>query len=349
MAAHNDPRQEFRNATGSPQFTLARAGGATTSALTYVAPGLVALEPVDLPNMADGLVEVKTCYSAISRGTERLVFRGEVPDSEHERMRAPFQIGEFPFPVVYGYAAVGTVTDGPSTLLGRHVFALSPHQAVSRLPVDAVVPVPPGVPPRRATLAANAETALNVIWDSGIAPGDRIAIVGGGVLGLLIAGIASELPGASITVVDIDPRRAAAAAALGAVFAPPDDAGSDHDCVIHTSATEAGLATALRLAGFEASVVEASWFGAAMPRVPLGGAFHSRRLTLKSSQVGHVAPIRRARWTRRRRLEAALNLLCDARFDHVITGEVAFNDLPEALPDLLGEGAPGLATVVRYP
>ncbi|MEZ5666943.1 MAG: zinc-binding alcohol dehydrogenase [Alphaproteobacteria bacterium] len=263
-------------------------------------------------------------------------------------MRAPFQVGDFPFPVAYGYATVGVVTAGPAQRVGQTVFSLSPHQTVNRLPAEAAVPLPDGLPPRRAVLAANTETALNTVWDAGIGPGDRVAVVGGGILGLLVAAIAAAIPAVALTVVDIDAGRAAPAAALGAAFALPDAAPRDCDVVIHASATAAGLATALALAGFEATVVEASWYGADAPAVPLGGAFHSQRLTIRSSQVGHVPPARRARWSRRRRLETALGLLCDPRFDTLITGEVAFADLPAALPAILDARAPGLATVVRY-
>jgi len=293
-------------------------------------------------------VEVETRFSALSRGTERLVFAGRVPPSEHARMRAPFQVGAFPFPVVYGYAAVGVARAGPPALTGREVFALSPHQTLARLPVEAVVPLPEGLDPRRAPLAANLETALNVAWDAGFGPGDRIAVVGGGVLGLMVAAIAAAIPATEVTVVDTRPDRANPARALGARFALPAAAPDDQDCVIHASATEAGLATALELAGVEATVVEASWFGAVEPQVPLGAAFHSRRLTLKSSQVGEVPPARRVRWSRRRRLETALALLRDPKFDVLITGEVAFADLPARLPDLLGPDPVGLATIVRY-
>jgi NADPH:quinone reductase-like Zn-dependent oxidoreductase len=327
---------------------MMRAGATRATALTYVAPGQAELRPLDLPRLASGMVEVETRFSALSRGTERLVFAGRVPPSEHERMRAPFQTGAFPFPVVYGYAAVGVVRAGPPALTGREVFALSPHQTLARLPADAVVPLPEGLDPRRAPLAANLETALNVAWDAGIGPGDRIAVVGGGVLGLMVAAIAAAIPATEVTVVDTRPDRATPARALGARFALPAAAPDEQDCVIHASASGAGLATALELAGFEATVVEASWFGAVEPHVPLGAAFHSRRLTLKSSQVGEVPPARRVRWSRRRRLETALALLRDPRFDALITGEVAFADLPARLPDLLGPDPVGLATIVRY-
>lgn len=327
---------------------MTQAFGNQAAALTYVAPGHAELRPISLPPMADGMVEIETRFSAISRGTERLVFNGQIPESEYGCMRAPFQSGDFPFPVVYGYAAVGTVCAGDEDLRGRPVFALSPHQTRARLPRDAVTLLPEALPPRRATLAANTETALNVIWDAGIGPGDRLAIVGGGVLGLLIAAIAAGIPGAVVTVVDTNTHRAVPAAALGANFAAPPDAPPDQDFVIHTSASEAGLATALRLAGFEATVVEASWFGTTQPHVPLGNAFHSRRLTLKASQVGEVPPGRRARWTRKRRLEMALKLLSDPKFDCLITNAVPFDDLPDHLSELFRNDSADLATVVRY-
>lgn len=327
---------------------MTQASGNVARALTYVAPGQAELRPLPLPDLAAGMVEIETRFSAISRGTERLVFNGQIPESEYGRMRAPFQSGDFPFPVIYGYAAVGIVCAGDEELQGRPVFALSPHQTRARLPRDAVTLLPAVVPPRRATLAANTETALNVIWDAGIGPGDRLAIVGGGVLGLLIAAIAADIPGVAVTVVDVNMQRAGPAAALGADFRAPADAPPDQDCVIHTSVSEAGLATSLRLAGFEATVVEASWFGTTQPCIPLGNAFHSRRLTLKASQVGEVPPGRRARWTRKRRLAMALQLLSDPKFDCLITNEVPFRDLPSQLSALFRNDSADLAAVVRY-
>ncbi len=289
-----------------------------------------------------------TRWSALSRGTERLVFEGRVPESEWARMRAPFQEGEFPFPVKYGYAAVGIVEDGPQELVGKPVFALHPHQTRFVLPADALVPVPEAVPLRRAVLAANMETALNAVWDGGAGPGDQILVIGGGLLGLLVAAICARMPASAVTVCDIAPERSQLAAAMGAAFACPADAPGDQDIIFHASASGAGLSLAIDRAGFEASIVELSWFGEGETRVPLGGAFHSRRLRLISSQVGHVSTSRRARWSHRRRLAAALSLLADPVFDALITNEVPFEVLPESLPALLAADAPGLVTVVRY-
>lgn len=291
---------------------------------------------------------VRTLWTGLSRGTERLVFRGELPASEYQRMRAPHQDGTFPFPVKYGYAAVGLVEEGPDDLRGKMVFALHPHQTRFVLATADLIPIPEDMPPKRAILTANLETALNVIWDAEASPDDRITIIGGGVLGLMIAALAARLPAADVHVIDIDDSRAPLAEAMGARFHDPASAPEDQDIVIHTSASEAGLRLALDLAGFEGTIVEASWFGDREVLLPLGGAFHSQRLRLISSQVGAVAPSRRAEITSRRRLEMALDLLRDPLFDRLITEEVAFTELPDTLPRLLSPGAPGLATAIRY-
>jgi threonine dehydrogenase-like Zn-dependent dehydrogenase len=284
----------------------------------------------------------------LSRGTERLVFEGRVSLSESGRMRAPLQEGEFPFPVKYGYCAVGLVEEGPADLLGQTVFVLHPHQDRFVAPVAMLHRVPEAMPARRAILAANMETALNALWDSGAGPGDRILVVGAGVVGCLIAYLAARLPGTTVTLVDVNSSRREIANRLGAAFGRPLDAPGNADVVFHASATPAGLACALACAGDEASVVELSWYGDRMVEVPLGLDFHSRRLKLISSQVGQVAASRRPRWDMRRRMAKALDLLADASLDALTTDEVAFADLPAALPRLLAPDAPGLATAIRY-
>lgn len=318
-----------------------------SDALWYVADGRVELRPVDAPAPRAGEARITARYSGISRGTERLVLQGRVPVSEHQRMRCPHQEGDFPFPVKYGYAMVGTIEDGPKDRIGEQVFLLHPHQRAMCVPLADLHSLPKDVPPRRACLAANMETALNVIWDAEAAPGDRILVIGGGVLGLLIAGIAARLPGAVVTVADVDGSRARVAEGLGATFAAPAQAPGDQDIVIHTSSTAEGLQLALRCAGTEARVVEASWYGDKSVALPLGEGFHSRRLHIISSQVGAVPAARRARWTMARRMAAALDLLCDARFDALITAEAAFADAPAQLPHVLTSGT-GLMTVLRY-
>lgn len=317
-------------------------------ALWYVAPGKAEVreEPLGAPGADEVLV--RALYSGISRGTERLVFEGRVPASERERMRLSTQAGEFPFPVKYGYAVVGTVEAGSADLIGRTVFALHPHQNRFVLPVDTVVPLPEDVPARRAVLAANLETALNILWDGEAAPGQRIAVVGAGLVGLLTAALAAQISGAEVVVIDKDPARAPLANKLGAQFAQPPAAPHEMDLVIHTSASEDGLALALDIGGFEARIVEASWYGDRSVNVRLGAAFHSRRLRLVSSQVGAVAPSQRGRFTPRQRMEEALRLLSDERFDLLLGEEIPFEEMPKHLPRLLAPDAPGVGALVRY-
>jgi threonine dehydrogenase-like Zn-dependent dehydrogenase len=319
-----------------------------TQAIWYGAKGVVDMRPVHLAALGPGMVRVAARFSGISRGTERLVFEGRVPVSEHQRMRCPNQDGDFPFPVKYGYALVGTIEDGPKAHIGQNVFLLHPHQQFAHVAVADVHRIPVDLPLKRAALAANMETALNISWDADATPGDRILIVGGGVLGLLIASVLAQLPGTVVTVTDTNLARKAVAEQLGAAFALPSAAPRDQDIVIHTSSSGTGLQLAIDSAGFEARIVEASWYGDKAVSVALGGAFHSRRLTLLSSQVGSTPPAKRARWTFGRRMSKALELLLDARIDALITGEIAFNDAPNALPKVFAENSPGLMTVLRY-
>lgn len=318
------------------------------TALWYVAPGIAELREEAVASPQAGEVTVRALFGAVSRGTERLVAAGRVPPSEHERMRAPMMAGSFPFPVKYGYAMVGRIAQGDPSLAGRVVFCLHPHQDLFTVPAASVTAVPAEVPPPRAVLAANMETALNAVWDAAPGPADRIAVVGGGLVGLLIAYLCTRLPGAEVTVVDVAPARAALAAAMGARFAAPAAAPTDCDLVFHTSATAAGLATALRLAGEEASVIELSWYGSGEVAAPLGAAFHSRRLRLVSSQVGKVAPSRRPRWTHARRLAAALGLLEDGALDALLPPAVAFGDLPGRLSTIFSPDCDIVCPLISY-
>jgi NADPH:quinone reductase-like Zn-dependent oxidoreductase len=320
-----------------------------TEALWYVAPGRAEIRDEPLPDLLPGEVRVRTLCSALSRGTERLVFAGEVPASEFERMRAPFMAGTFPFPVKYGYASVGLVERGPAHLQDRMVFALHPHQTIFTLPADAVAVIPDGVPPARAVLAANMETALNAVWDAAPTPADRIAVVGGGVVGALVAWLCGRIPGTQVTLIDIVDTRASLAASLGIGFASPDAAPRDCDLVVHASSSSSGLATALALAGDEATVLELSWYGSRQINVPLGGSFHSRRLKLISSQVGRIAPSHRPRWTYSRRISAALDLLVDQALDVLLAPAIAFDALPSRLGDILAGESGVLCQLVSYP
>lgn len=312
------------------------------------APYRARIVPEAVPPPGDGEVLVRAIVSGVSRGTETLVFRGEVPPSEHDRMRAPFQAGRLPGPVKYGYCSVGEVTAGDAALLGRTVFCLYPHQSAYVVPRDAVVPVPDGVPPDRAVLAANVETALNAVWDAAVGPGDTVAVVGAGVVGALVGWLCAAIPGCRVELVDTDPARAHTAAALGAGFATPATARGEADVVVHASATEAGLATALRLAAFEATVLELSWYGTRRVSVPLGEAFHARRLRLVGSQVGHVATSRRPRWSHARRLATALELLRDVRVDVLLGATHPLDALPALLARLADAPGDGRCERIDY-
>lgn len=320
---------------------------ATASRFQIQEPLHGAIVDTPLPTPRDAEVMVRSLYSGISRGTEGLVFRGEVPTSQHQAMRAPFQAGEFPGPVAYGYMNVGEVIDGPETLRGRTVFCLHPHQDYYVVPAAAVVPLPASVPPARAILAANMETAVNGVWDGTPGPGDRINVIGAGVIGHLVAWLCNAIPGTRVTLVDTLPQREYSAAALGLTFAttPPAEPA---DLVFHASGSSEGLRTALEHTAMETTVVELSWYGDRAVPAPLGEAFHARRLQLRSSQVGHLPPNRAPRWSHRRRLELALALLEEPALDALITGESPFSALPGVMQTLSTTPAGTLCHRIRY-
>ncbi|HIE95249.1 MAG TPA: zinc-binding alcohol dehydrogenase [Acidobacteria bacterium] len=307
-------------------------------------PGHGEIVQATLGAACEGDVLVAARYSGISRGTESLVFRGDVPSSLYADMRAPFQEGEFPGPVKYGYSSVGDVIEGPAEWRGRSVFCLFPHQDRYRVPIAAVTPLPADVPAPRAVLAANMETAVNVAWDAGPSVGDRVVVVGAGVVGLLVAWLFRHMAGIDLTVVDLNPARAEVADALGlsCVTEPPVD--TDADLVVHASGQPEGLVTALSVAG----VVEASWYGTRQVRLPLGERFHARRLTLRSSQVGRLSPTRVPRWTHGRRLALALDLLRADELDVLISGESRFDELPAVMASLAEEPGDTLCHRIRY-
>jgi threonine dehydrogenase-like Zn-dependent dehydrogenase len=308
--------------------------------------GEIRREPLAVPSSDDVLVQA--LFSGISRGTEALVFRGRVPPSEWARMRAPFQQGEFSGPVKYGYASVGRVECGRDDLKGRVVFVLHPHQTRYVVPASSVHVLPVDVPPARAVLAANLETALNAVWDARPHVGDRIVVIGAGTVGCLVAWLVARIPGCTVELTDINPQRAEVAERLGVPFAYPARVSADADLVLHASGSPEGLQLALDVAGVEATVVEMSWFGDRTVALPLGGPFHSRRLTIKSSQVGRVAPTQRARWDTHRRMALALRLLTDSSLDALITGESPFDDMPNVMSRLVDHPGEDICHRIRY-
>ncbi|WP_328437474.1 zinc-binding alcohol dehydrogenase [Streptomyces sp. NBC_00457] len=320
----------------------------TARAFWLNSPGLGEIREVDLPECGADEVLVRTLFSGVSRGTETLVFRGGVPESQYAAMRAPFQEGEFPGPVKYGYLNVGVVEEGPTALVGRTVFCLYPHQTRYVVPAAAVTVVPESLPASRAVLAGTVETAVNALWDAAPLVGDRIAVVGGGMVGCSVAALLARFPGVRVQLVDADPARAKVAEALGVGFAAPADALGDCDLVVHASATEQGLTRSLELLTDEGTVLELSWYGDRQVSLPLGEAFHSRRLVIRSSQVGTVSPARRSSRTYADRLALALDLLADPALDALVTGESAFEELPDVLPRLASGEIPALCHRVRY-
>jgi threonine dehydrogenase-like Zn-dependent dehydrogenase len=311
-------------------------------------PGVGEIRNVVLPEPEPGEVLVRTLRSAVSRGTETLVFRGGVPASQGDEMRAPFQEGGFPGPLKYGYLNCGQVEQGPPDLLGLTVFCLYPHQTAYVVPAAAVVAVPDDVPPGRAVLAGTVETAVNALWDAAPLVGDRVTVVGGGMVGLCVARLLVGIPGVEVTVVDVDPRRAVAAAAIGAGFALPADAPGGRDLVVHASASSEGLQLSLDLLAAEGTVLDLSWYGDAEVSLRLGGAFHSRRLAIRASQVGRVSPGRRGRRSTTDRLALALELLRDPAFDALISGSSPFDELPDVLRALADGSLPALCHIISY-
>ena len=311
-------------------------------------PGQAEIRHVSLGVRSDGDVLVRTLFSGISRGTESLVFRGEVPPSMYESMRAPFQEGTFPGPVKYGYSSVGVVEEGITSLVGKPVFCLYPHQDLYHVPVTAVQPVPEGVPAKRAVLAANMETAVNILWDARPCVGDRVVIIGAGVVGFLVAILCKGIPGCEVTVVDPMETRKGVAAHLGLVCQSEVPTLSSADVVVHSSGTAQGLRAALSVAGEEATIIDASWYGTKDVPLPLGERFHSARLTIKSSQVGRLPVDRLNRWTRNSRLTLALELLRDKRLDVLINRQGSFETLPAVMNELSNGPSETLCHLVHY-
>jgi threonine dehydrogenase-like Zn-dependent dehydrogenase len=321
----------------------------TARAFWLRSPGQGEIREAVLGRPGPGDVLVRTLHTGVSRGTETTVFRGGVPASQATVMRAPFQEGDFPAPVKYGYLNVGVVEAGPDELIGRVIFCLYPHQTMYVVPATAVVEVPDGIPPKRAVLAGTVETAVNALWDAAPLVGDRVTVIGAGMVGCCVAALLARFPGARVQLVDVDPEKAAIARALGVDFASPDEAETGRDLVIHASATAAGLRHGLELLAPDGEVVELSWYGDREVALPLGEAFHSGRLTIRSSQVGAVPPVRRHRRSLADRLGIALDLLRDPAFDALLTGESSFDELPDVLSRLASGTLAALCHVITYP
>ncbi len=311
-------------------------------------PGHGEFRSVSLDEPGAGQALVRTRCSGVSRGTETLVHTGAVPAGVRDRMRAPFQEGDLPGPVKYGYLSVGVVEAGPIEWMGRRVFCLYPHQDRYVVPLEALMPIPDDVPDERAVLAGAVETAINALWDAGPRYDDRIAVVGAGMIGGAVAALARQFPLGRLELVDVDESKADLADVLGVRFATPANAAGDCDLVLHCSASADGLALALNLLGDEGTCWELSWYGDAMPAVPLGGAFHARRLSIRATQVGQVSAARRARRTSHDRLAVALKALTDPAFDALLGQRHPFQALPQLMRDLADNRLPSACHVITY-
>jgi len=320
----------------------------TVRAFWVEAAGLGAIRSVQLVRPSTDEVLVRTLYSGISRGTESLVYRGNVPDNQYDVMRCPHQEGTFSFPIKYGYICVGIV-ESAGDLQGQPVFCLHPHQTQFVVPRVAVTPLPKGLDPGLAVLTANLETAVNGVWDANPVPGERVSVVGAGVVGILVAWRLHESTGLDVELVDVNPARSELARMLGLDFRSPANASADRDLIVHASGTEAGLQQALSMAAPDGRIIEMSWFGDRPVSLPLGEAFHSRRLTIRSSQVGQIPPRLRDEWDYSRRLELVLSLLRDhPELGALIDGESDFDDLPITMQQLVNVGGV-LCHRIRYP
>lgn len=301
-----------------------------------------------LPARGPGQALVRTLYSGISKGTEIVVHTGSVPPRVAEKMRAPHQEGTFPAPVKFGYLSVGIVEDGPEGWPGQKVFCLNPHQDRYIISTDELTRIPDGVPARRAVLTGTVETAVNALWEAGPRLGDRIAVVGAGLVGGMVATLLRTFPLSRLQLVDLDPERKRLADKLGVEFARPDAALADCDIVFHCSASQEGLERSLQLAGDEGEIIEMSWYANRQVTLPLGEDFHARRLSIRASQVGVVARARRHRRTNAERLELAVELLKDPIFDTFLTGASPFRELPDVVQNLADGKLEALCHVIEY-
>lgn len=300
-----------------------------------------------LPAPAPGWCVVQTLFSAVSPGTERLVALGKVPAALREEMACPYMGGGFPFPVKYGYSLVGEVIDGPPKLRGRRVHILHPHQDVCVVRVEDARPLPDSLPPARATLASNMETAVTAAWDSGVVLGERVLVVGFGIVGALVAHVLGRGPAVEVEVVDRRPDRRRLAEAMGfrASGAPGPDA---YDLAFDTSGSPSGLQAAIDAVGVEGRVVAVSWYGTEPARLALGGTFHSRRKRILSSQVSRIPGALQPRFDRARRTALVFRLLESPELDRLMGPRVPFAELPKAYETLVGRTPEGLSPLIVY-
>ena len=311
-------------------------------ALFHTAPRSVEIKTVPTPRPAAGEVIVSTQFSGISSGTESLVYRGEVSEDTALDDTIGALGGAFRYPFAYGYACVGKAADS-----GQAVFAFHPHQDIFAARTSDLIPLP-AVDPAPATLFPLVETALQVTLDAGTGYRDRVIVLGAGVLGLLTA-LLLQRSGQRPLLAEPQAWRRGLAASLGVPAAAPEELGKQEvSLVIDASGSPDAPASALGMLAHEGTLLVASWFGAKPVVLPLGGAFHRRRLTIRSTQVSTVPARLGATWTRpRRRLEAA-ELMPELPLSELCTHVFPFTKAADAFR-AVDEGTPGLMhAVLRY-
>ncbi|MCB0704669.1 MAG: zinc-binding alcohol dehydrogenase [Saprospiraceae bacterium] len=268
-------------------------------------------------------MRLRASHSLISNGTEKTVSTGKVPDAAYDTMRVPYMSGRFEFPVKYGYSLVGVLEEPTHPRHGQRVHLLHPHQSLCPVDPSDCFRIPDNVPSDRATLASNMETALNAIWDSKISAGDRVLLVGAGLIGLLLARLIQGIPGVDLRIAEPNPIRAAQVQILG--FSLSANADADFDLAFHCSGTAAGLQLAIDKIGSEGKVIELSWFGDNAVNLKLGSSFHFQRKQLISSQVSSIPADHQSRWDFQRRKETVFKLLADTWYDQLLTPLIMAN------------------------
>jgi threonine dehydrogenase-like Zn-dependent dehydrogenase len=272
---------------------------------------------------------VESFFSLVSIGTERTVALGMVPPEIREQMKVPYMEGSFSFPCKYGYSLVGKIIRGPAGLKNRFVHLMHPHQDMAWVHPSSVFPLPDGIPPRRAVLAGNMETAVNALWDSEISVGDSVLIAGFGIVGALIALLASCIPGVAIVVLETNEKRRSLAAKLGFdLFENFRTGNTPFDAALNTTGDENALQICIDNTGFESQVTEVSFYGTKAVSVRMGGNFHISRKRIAVSQVSNLPLKKLARWDHLRRKQLVYNLLKDNRFDCLVENAVPFHDAP---------------------
>jgi 2-desacetyl-2-hydroxyethyl bacteriochlorophyllide A dehydrogenase len=302
----------------------------------------------ELPDLRKGWCCIDTSYSAISPGTERLVFLGDVPNDLFSQMKTAYMGGDFAFPLKYGYSLVGRIIDGSFERIGQTVHILHPHQNRCVVREEDAFPVPDDIPSKRATLASNMETAVNAVWDSGLTIGERALVVGFGIVGSLVARLLSFFPGVEVTITDNNPLKLSLAEKMEFDVQSPDNKSNAFDVAFHASGDPNGLQSAIDSVGFEGRVVELSWYGKKEVSLNLGGSFHSMRKKILSSQVSSIPPQFRSKWDFNKRKSLVFEFLARDVFDTHITHSYPFDDLVRVFDDLKTPPTEGLSYLVVY-